>query len=40
LTPNRCALESRPLREVPCPFLCAIWKSSSELLVSSSRYPE
>src|SRR5579863_7303357 len=24
LKPNRCALESRPFREVPCPFLCAI----------------
>jgi hypothetical protein len=24
LTPSRCAFESRPLREVPCPFLCAI----------------
>src|ERR1700686_2369705 len=24
LTPSRCALESRPFREVPCPFLCAI----------------
>src|SRR5205807_8831825 len=24
LNPSRCALESRPFREVPCPFLCAI----------------
>src|ERR1700726_2787478 len=24
LNPNRCAFESRPFREVPCPFLCAI----------------
>src|SRR5260370_28270206 len=23
-TPSRCALESRPFLEVPCPFLCAI----------------
>ena len=27
-TPSRCALESRPLREVPCPFLCAMLKPS------------
>src|SRR5262249_39616933 len=25
LTPSRCALESRPLRELPNPFLCAIF---------------
>src|ERR1700728_2075674 len=24
LNPSRCAFESRPFREVPCPFLCAI----------------
>src|SRR5208337_4489207 len=24
LKPSRCAFESRPFREVPCPFLCAI----------------
>src|SRR5204863_6258654 len=24
LTPSRCELESRPFRELPCPFLCAI----------------
>jgi hypothetical protein len=24
LTPSRCALESRPLRELPRPFLCAM----------------
>src|SRR5437763_11872896 len=24
LTPSRCELLSRPLRELPCPFLCAI----------------
>src|ERR1700693_2560229 len=24
LTPRRCELESRPLREEPCPFLCAM----------------
>src|SRR5215471_13551394 len=23
-TPRRCELESRPFRELPCPFLCAI----------------
>src|ERR1700722_17361487 len=27
LNPSRCALESRPFREVPCPFLCAIRSS-------------
>src|ERR1700727_2916080 len=28
LNPSRCAFESRPFREVPCPFLCAIeWSS-------------
>src|SRR4051794_21182165 len=26
-TPRRCELESRPLRELPCPFLCAIAES-------------
>ena len=24
LNPSRCAFESRPFRELPCPFLCAI----------------
>src|SRR5216684_5912641 len=24
LNPSRCAFESRPFRDVPCPFLCAI----------------
>src|SRR6266566_1361858 len=24
LKPSRCAFESRPFRDVPCPFLCAI----------------
>src|SRR6202795_2841459 len=24
LTPRRCEFESRPLREEPCPFLCAM----------------
>src|SRR5579864_829818 len=28
LKPSRCAFESRPFREVPCPFLCAIRNSS------------
>jgi len=28
LTPRRCALLSRPLRELPCPFLCAMIDSS------------
>src|SRR6266446_1808694 len=27
LKPSRCAFESRPFREVPCPFLCAINQS-------------
>src|SRR5262249_27823131 len=27
LTPSRCEFESRPLRELPCPFLCAIAES-------------
>src|SRR5437868_6790859 len=26
-TPSRCALESRPLRELEAPFLCAMWSS-------------
>ncbi len=34
LNPSRCAFESRPFREVPCPFLCAI----SQLTVASSQY--
>src|ERR1039458_1218083 len=29
LKPNRCAFESRPFREVPCPFLCAMIPVSS-----------
>src|SRR5271155_4574643 len=33
LKPSRCAFESRPFREVPCPFLCAIES------VSSSQWP-
>src|SRR5208337_2916629 len=28
LNPSRCAFESRPFREVPCPFLCAMNKLS------------
>jgi hypothetical protein len=36
LNPSRCEFESRPFREVPCPFLCAI-KISSQLPVLSSR---
>src|SRR5580700_7408856 len=31
LNPSRCAFESRPFREVPCPFLCAIAVLSSPL---------
>jgi hypothetical protein len=27
-TPSRCELLSRPLRELPCPFLCAMNSSS------------
>src|SRR5579863_3449951 len=27
LNPSRCEFESRPLRDVPCPFLCAIRSS-------------
>src|SRR5882762_2656604 len=27
LKPSRWAFESRPFRDVPCPFLCAIWSS-------------
>src|SRR3981081_2012788 len=27
LNPSRCAFESRPFREVPCPFLCAMTQS-------------
>jgi hypothetical protein len=26
LTPSRCEWLSRPLRELPCPFLCAMTK--------------
>src|ERR1039458_2146425 len=35
LNPSRCALESRPFREVPCPFLCAI----NQFPVSSGQLP-
>src|SRR5580700_11136243 len=33
LNPSRCEFESRPFREVPCPFLCAISVLSSQLSV-------
>src|SRR5262245_22378047 len=33
LNPRRCALESRPFRDVPCPFLCAIKPSPQSLFV-------
>src|SRR5579864_7370771 len=44
LNPSRCALESRPFRDVPCPFLCAIGNQLSVLgcqfsvAVPSTRY--
>src|SRR6185437_7489216 len=34
LTPSRCAFESRPLRELDAPFLCAIYRS---LLLAGRR---
>src|SRR5208337_4750488 len=37
LNPSRCALESRPFRDVPCPFLCAI-KISSQWPVASFQF--
>src|SRR5258707_854808 len=36
LKPSRCAFESRPFREVPCPFLCAI-NSVSRFSVASCQ---
>src|SRR5215831_7100629 len=33
LNPRRCALESRPFRDVPCPFLCAIKPSPQSLFI-------
>ena len=37
-TPSRCALESRPLRELPKPFLCAISQIRFGLRVSSFAF--
>src|SRR5437660_8887921 len=37
LNPSRCEFESRPFREVPCPFLCAISVLSSQLSVPSQN---
>src|SRR5215469_4997604 len=37
LKPSRCAFESRPFRDVPCPFLCAISKPSSQWPVASCQ---
>src|SRR5580698_6245256 len=37
LNPSRCAFESRPFLDVPCPFLCAI-KPSSQWPVASRSY--
>src|SRR5437016_2863898 len=34
-TPSRCALESRPFRELPNPFLCAISVPSPQFTVHS-----
>src|SRR6201997_3268265 len=37
LNPSRCEFESRPFRDVPCPFLCAIncsqWPVASNLIL-------
>src|ERR1700688_1647795 len=37
LNPSRCAFESRPLREVPCPFLCAMDHSQFLKVAPASR---
>src|SRR5208283_4807871 len=37
LNPSRCAFESRPFREVPCPFLCAIIQLSILKVAPASR---
>src|SRR6476659_6855532 len=38
LKPSRCALESRPFRDVPCPFLCAIESVLSSRLAAARLY--
>src|SRR5258708_38139421 len=47
LKPSRCAFESRPFREVPCPFLCAIksipgfhWPVASNSKTKTKGHPE
>src|SRR5947209_7628168 len=37
LNPSRCAFESRPFRDVPCPFLCAIDQLSILKYLEKSR---
>src|SRR5215469_9193395 len=37
LNPSRCEFESRPFREVPCPFLCAMMSSLRRLVRRLSR---
>src|SRR5580692_3145658 len=37
LNPSRCAFESRPFREVPCPFLCAMIQLSILKVAPASR---
>src|SRR6266849_6214251 len=44
LNPIRCAFESRPFREVPCPFLCAIkisfrWPVASKIVWGRATRP-
>src|SRR5262245_34216439 len=37
LTPRRCEFESRPLRELPCPFLCAMGALQKNVLDAHAR---